>query len=56
VLILAGFLQDRIPARFVPEQVLEKSGWLCWICRPSAAQSAAEAQQFRIRNFTESWW
>jgi ribosomal protein L11 methyltransferase len=56
VLILAGFLQDRIPARFVPEQVLEKSGWLCWICRPNAAQSAAEAQQFRIRNFTESWW
>jgi ribosomal protein L11 methylase PrmA len=56
VLILAGFLQDRIPARFVPEQVLEKSGWLCWICRPNAAQSAAEAQQVRIRNFTESWW
>ena len=56
VLILAGFLQDRIPARFVPEQVLEKNGWLCWICRPNAARSAAEAQQAWIRDFTERWW
>jgi SAM-dependent methyltransferase len=56
VLILAGFLQDKIPARFVPERILERNGWLCWICRSSSVQAAAEEQQYRVSNFTENWW
>lgn len=56
ILILAGFLQDKIPGRFAPERILEKNGWLCWICRPSPALSAAEEQQGRISDFTENWW
>jgi ribosomal protein L11 methylase PrmA len=55
-LLLAGFIRERVPALFAPELVFEKNGWLCWVCRPRAGESAAEEQQSRIRSFTETWW
>jgi ribosomal protein L11 methyltransferase len=56
ILLLAGFMADRTPARFVAEQTFENNGWLCWMARPFKNESAAGAQQPRIREFTEQWW
>ena len=56
ILILAGFIQDKMPAGFAPERIFEKNGWLCWICRPSATHPVPEQQQARIRQFVENWW
>lgn len=56
ILLLAGFMADRIPTRFVPEQTFENNGWLCWLVRPNKGESAAGTHQARIREFTERWW
>jgi ribosomal protein L11 methyltransferase len=56
ILLLAGFLQGKVPTRFTPEREFEKNGWLCWICRSGKVASAAEEQQGRIARFTENWW
>lgn len=55
-LLLAGFMADRTPARFVPEQTFENNGWLCWLARPGKGEAGAGTQQARIREFTERWW
>jgi ribosomal protein L11 methylase PrmA len=56
ILLLAGFMADRVPGGFVPEQSFENNGWLCWLARPSDDQAGAGRQQARIREFTERWW
>ena len=34
LIILAGFIRENRPQRWVPESVLELGDWLAWICRP----------------------
>jgi ribosomal protein L11 methyltransferase len=53
-LLLAGFLSDNRPKRFVPEQEFERDGWLCWLCRPSRvmAQFGGASPLYHA----ERWW
>jgi len=53
VLLLSGFLSDQPPVRFDPEKILEKNGWLCWICRPETIQHGNAGS---IQPFPEQWW
>ena len=34
LIILAGFIRENPPKRWVPESLLERGDWLAWICRP----------------------
>jgi ribosomal protein L11 methyltransferase len=56
ILMLAGFIEHRTPTRFAPEKVFQKNDWLCWISRPDASRSGAEAQQPQVHRFAENWW
>ncbi len=55
LLLLSGFIQDRPPERFQPEIVLERNGWLCWVCRPKLV--SADAQETgTVQPFEAQWW
>jgi ribosomal protein L11 methylase PrmA len=34
LLVLSGFIRDRIPQQFTPESETVLGDWLCWICKP----------------------
>lgn len=55
VLLLSGFIQDRTPERFQPEKVLERNGWLCWICRPEL-NSRVSPEAGPVQPFEAQWW
>jgi ribosomal protein L11 methyltransferase len=40
LIILAGFVRENPPKRWVPESLLERGGWLAWICRPGLSVDA----------------
>ncbi|MFL6448633.1 MAG: 50S ribosomal protein L11 methyltransferase [Bryobacteraceae bacterium] len=56
LLVLSGFIQDRTPERFRPEKVLERNGWLCWICRPELAFADAAESSRSVQPFETQWW
>lgn len=56
VLILSGFIRNKVPRRFKPERVTEKEDWLCWICRPDKAQAGAGKYQSGLPDLIEQWW
>lgn len=41
LLILAGFIRENSPKRWVPEKLLERGDWIAWICRPQMAPTTA---------------
>lgn len=56
ILLLGGFVEERLPTRFAPDETFEKDGWFCWICRRRGDVSSGDEQQSRMRLFTEKWW
>jgi SAM-dependent methyltransferase len=54
LLILAGFTNDRTPARFHPEKSFQLNDWLCWLCRPLNIQPAQS--QKALQPFPAQWW
>jgi ribosomal protein L11 methyltransferase len=52
LLILAGFIRENPPKRWVPEKLLERGDWLAWICRPQLAPIGA-GEPYRPR---AEWW
>jgi ribosomal protein L11 methyltransferase len=56
LILLSGFIQDRTPERFQPEEVLERNGWLCWICRPRLQPAGSAEASVPIQPFEVQWW
>ncbi len=54
LLLLSGFIQDRTPERFRPEKILDRNGWLCWICRPELAPGDSRSRP--AQPFDAQWW
>jgi ribosomal protein L11 methyltransferase len=55
-LLLSGFIQDRTPEPFRPEKILERNGWLCWICRPELVSADASETGHAVQPFEAQWW
>lgn len=56
LLILAGFTNDRTPARILPETVLQLNDWLCWLCRPRNIDRNQHPLQRTLQPFPAQWW
>lgn len=56
LLLLSGFIQDRTPERFQPEAILERNGWLCWVCRPQLLPEASPEANGTVQPFEAQWW
>ena len=56
LLLLSGFIQDRTPERFRPEKILERNGWLCWICRPELVPGDSPSSGRATQPFDACWW
>jgi ribosomal protein L11 methyltransferase len=54
VLILAGFLAERPPRSFIPDEESRLGDWLCWICRPGAARQ--ESGDLETAAHGKDWW
>jgi ribosomal protein L11 methyltransferase len=55
LLLLAGFLKDRTPAKVRPEKVLQLNDWLCWVCRPEHID-LSHRPQGNLQPFPARWW
>jgi ribosomal protein L11 methyltransferase len=55
LLLLAGFMKDRTPARVRPEKVFQLNDWLCWLCRPEHI-NLSHRPQGTLQPFPEQWW
>jgi ribosomal protein L11 methyltransferase len=53
ILLVTGFMRERVPRGFVPEWEFEREGWLCWICR--AEEMSVEAPREPLTHAAE-WW
>ena len=56
LLLLSGFIQDRTPERFRPEKILERNGWLCWICLPELVPGDSHTASPSAQPFDSRWW
>lgn len=56
LLILSGFIHDRLPRHYCPEETLTLSDRLCWICRPEAITPAAERSDPQGLSHKLEWW
>lgn len=55
IVIISGFVCEKLPQHYRPEKILERAGWLCWICRPEGIDRSANDET--DPNFhTERWW
>lgn len=54
VLILAGFIQERTPMHFTPEQVTQQGDWLCWLCRADSISGDVRAPVSHAHPL--QWW
>lgn len=52
LLILAGFIRENPPKRWVPEKLLERGDWIAWICRPQLTPTTAGEP----RRPRAEWW
>ena len=52
LLILAGFIRENPPKRWVPEKLLERGDWIAWICRPLLAVTTANEPHYP----RTEWW
>ncbi len=55
LLVLAGFIRENPPRRFMPEKVLNSGDWQCWICQPHAI-AAAEDDGRPLQPYAPQWW
>lgn len=53
VLILAGFISNNPPKRFIPYEVREKNGWQCWLCHPQPLEPANQPELYQR---LDPWW
>ena len=51
--IIAGFIQDQLPRRWIPEKILTAGEWQCWFCRrdPILAESTPAPL-----SHSRQWW
>ena len=56
LLILSGFIHDRLPRHCRPEETLTLNDWLCWICRPEAITPATERSDPQGLSHKLEWW
>jgi ribosomal protein L11 methyltransferase len=55
IIIIAGFISEKVPQRYSPEKITERAGWLCWICHPEGIDRSINDET--DRNFhSERWW
>jgi ribosomal protein L11 methyltransferase len=54
IVVLAGFIKERVPQCFEAFEVLERGEWLCWVCRAESIRPAPE--QVEADNHSMDWW
>lgn len=55
IVILSGFVREKLPKRFRAEKTMERAGWQCWMCRPEGIDRSTNDET--DPNFhTERWW
>ncbi len=55
-LIASGFIHEKLPQLYRPEETLERGDWLCWICRPEGILAeTVSASQTGLSHVAE-WW
>jgi ribosomal protein L11 methyltransferase len=54
LLLIAGFIRERPPERFVYEKCLERDDWQCWICRPDSISEGGNLAP--VQQHSQHWW
>jgi ribosomal protein L11 methyltransferase len=54
IVVLAGFIKERVPQCFEAFEVLERGGWLCWVCRAEGIRTTPE--QVEANDHAVDWW
>jgi ribosomal protein L11 methyltransferase len=55
IVIVAGFIAEQVPRRYRAEKVMERNGWLCWICRPEDIDRSRN-DEIDPNSHSERWW
>lgn len=55
VIIVAGFVSEKLPHRYRPEKITERAGWLCWVCRPEGIDRSTR-DETDPNVHSERWW
>lgn len=57
LLVLSGFIADRPPETFQPEEESALNDWRCWVCRPAPLSVSEEQSSFpALQPFSSVWW
>ena len=54
LLLLSGFVEERVPACCDPEMIWEQAGWQCWLCRGEAIVVQEEEPGLKVH--AKQWW
>ncbi|HEY7209890.1 MAG TPA: 50S ribosomal protein L11 methyltransferase [Bryobacteraceae bacterium] len=54
LVLLSGFLRDRVPLRFRPHEEFERNEWLCWVCRSDAISAPPPGADGLVHD--AEWW
>jgi ribosomal protein L11 methyltransferase len=55
LLLLAGFIREKVPQSYTPRETLEQNGWLCWVCSHESIRRTFNRAP-SIQPFAEQWW
>ncbi len=55
IVTIAGFFSEQVPQRYRPEKIMERAGWLCWICRPEDIDRSRN-DEIDPNFHPERWW
>ena len=55
-LILSGFIHERTPEFCLPERVIERDDWLCWICKLEDISPPHEDDAPEGLSHKAEWW
>ena len=54
LLILTGFIEDKLPTRFSPTRITERGDWRCWLCHPQPVTQDDVSSGARAHSL--QWW
>jgi ribosomal protein L11 methyltransferase len=55
LLLLSGFISEKAPQAYTPQETLEQNGWLCWICSRESIHTKPNLT-CPVQPFAEQWW
>ena len=56
LLILSGFVSEKMPAAFKPDSESIRNDWCCWCLRPSKQNLLERVQEHPALKLERSWW